>query len=652
MPQTLAEGVAPPDVKPVPAPKRFRLGGLDGVRALAALAVVAYHLIPGFMPGGFLGVDVFFVLSGFLITGLLIRERRRSGRIDVKAFWKRRFRRLFPAVALTVLITVPLGIFAGHDTLLGIRRQVIGSLTFTANWLEVWAGQSYFDRGNPRLLTNMWSLALEQQFYLFWPLVLLLAFKLKSSARWTVPFVLAAVSVAAMYFLQDPLNLTRVYQGTDTRGFGLMLGAILAMFFPRALARATHALDPAVVRARGLAAWLSLIGVFAAMFVIPDTPGWTYPWGILMVCILTLGVMQAMLDEVSSVGGPGRALMLFLEWRPLVWLGERSYSLYLWHWPLNVLAQAAFPHAPIWVNALVVLTVSIAAAGISYTYVETPMRVNGIVGTMQQWSRALSKGNTNSAKRWMPLVALAFLVSMNSIALIAQPDKSEAELFIEKAQKEAAEIEGDHALTPTPPAIPPSGNQGGEGEAGETETPQPGQSAQALPSPTGDQVLIVGDSVTLAAQVALLEALPGTSIDAKVSRFDSGAVDIVRQWRDSGVLRPYLVFAAATNSKITATTVDKILEIIGPERRLVLVTGFGPTSKTWIEESNQAIRQYAAQHHDKVAVAEWALYISTHTDYLASDAVHPDGRGAQLFAYSVIEALGKLYNDSLTGSQK
>lgn len=183
-----SRSATPEATTPPPASKsgkipRYQLRGLDGLRALAALAVLVYHVAPNWMPGGFMGVDVFFVLSGFLITAILAKEKHRTGKIRLGRFWAKRFRRLFPAVTLTVLVTVPLAALVNRDFLVGIGRQVIGSLTFTYNWLNIFFGQSYFDRANPQFFSNMWTLAVEQQFYLFWPLILLLVFRLRGRYR-------------------------------------------------------------------------------------------------------------------------------------------------------------------------------------------------------------------------------------------------------------------------------------------------------------------------------------------------------------------------------------------------------------------------------------------------------------------------------------
>ena len=211
------------------AASRFR--GLDGLRALAVLLVMAFHLLPGPVPGGYLGVDVFFVISGFLITGLLLRERDATGRIHLGSFWGRRARRLLPALALLLLVCCAAALALGGDRLLDLGRQVLGAATFSSNWLSIGAGSSYFAESAPELFRNLWSLAVEEQFYLFWPFaVLLIALIPRRSLRFWLLVTLAVASALAMALLYSPsVDPTRVYYGTDTHSFGLALGAALAV---------------------------------------------------------------------------------------------------------------------------------------------------------------------------------------------------------------------------------------------------------------------------------------------------------------------------------------------------------------------------------------------------------------------------------------
>src|SRR5690606_2682282 len=225
---TATPSTTEPALRGTPAAGRFT--GLDGLRAVAVLAVIVYHFMPAALPGGFLGVDIFFVISGFLITSLLLRERERDGRIHLGRFWLRRARRLLPAIGLLVITCGGIAWLIGGDVLIGLGLQVLGAATFSSNWIAVAAGQSYFDDSTPELFRNLWSLAVEEQFYVVWPALLLLLLLVPARRlRIAILLVLAVASAIGMALTADPAgDATRAYFGTDTHSFGLALGAALA----------------------------------------------------------------------------------------------------------------------------------------------------------------------------------------------------------------------------------------------------------------------------------------------------------------------------------------------------------------------------------------------------------------------------------------
>ena len=219
---------------PSPAPDRFRVPGLDGIRALAVTTVIVFHLLPGTLVGGYLGVDIFFVVSGCLITTLLLRERAATGRISLRGFWTRRARRLLPALGLLLLACCTAALIVGGDVLVGLGTQVVGAITFSSNWLFIAQGSSYFGETVPELFRNLWSLAVEEQFYVVWPLLVVVL--LVRIPRWARLVLIAALAIASAAWMAvsvpadgvafDP---TRVYYGTDTHAFGLAIGAFLAV---------------------------------------------------------------------------------------------------------------------------------------------------------------------------------------------------------------------------------------------------------------------------------------------------------------------------------------------------------------------------------------------------------------------------------------
>ena len=622
MPST-QRSTSPP---PAGAPARGRIGGLDGLRAIAVAVVLVYHLLPGLLPGGMVGVDAFFVISGFLITSLLLVERRTTGRIDVKRFWTRRLRRIVPALLVAVAATVAAAACLGGDVLLAVRRQVIGSVLLVYNWVEIVAGSSYFDQTQPLLLTNVWSLAVEEQFYLVWPLVIIvLLARGVSRQRVRVGALLALVlslasAVWALRLVRDGAPVSRVYMGTDTHAFGLMLGAAWALWHGRATQGDLEPLPAGLRRARGAAGWVGLAGLLVLARFAGETAadGGAGPEPALIIAsVCALAVVQALTGEVAGADGPARRLMSLLEARPLKWLGERSYGLYLWHWPLGVLAFYAIPPtvSP-WVVALGVLGLTLCATELSYVYIETPVRRDGLISWLR---RAAQLRPPQIVPLGGGLTAVVLLIVL---AFSSQPGQSTAQQAIAAGGEALGTPAADAASAPTADAS----------DAASSESASPF---------TGAEVTVIGDSVTVAAAPSLEASLPGISINAEVSRSVYAAVPTLQDLDAAGA-RPCVVVALATNGPIETDQLDSILDYLGPDRRLVLVTGYGPARTTWIPPANEALHAFAQDHPDQVAVADWQAAVSGHPDLLVDDQVHPQPAGAELYAQTVTDAIASL----------
>ena len=625
MPST-QRSTSPP---PAGATPRGRIGGLDGLRAVAVAVVLVYHLMPGLLPGGMVGVDAFFVISGFLITSLLLVERRTTGRIDVRRFWIRRLRRIVPALLVAVAATVAAAACLGGDVLLAVRRQVLGSVLLVYNWVEIIAGSSYFDQTQPLLLTNVWSLAVEEQFYLVWPLVVIaLLARGVSRQRVRVGALLALVlslvsAVWALRLVRDGAPVSRVYMGTDTHAFGLMLGAAWALWHGRATEGADLDPQPAGLRrVRGAAGWAGLAGLLILARVAGETAtdGGSGPEPALIIAsVCTLAVVQALTGEVAGADGPARRLMSLLEARPLKWLGERSYGLYLWHWPLGVLAFYAIPPtANPWVVAVGVLGLTLCAAELSYALIETPVRRDGLLVRLRRVARLRPRQMVPAGGGATALVLLLVL------AFASQPAQSAAQQAI---------AVGTGYLSAPSAAPAPAAATGAP-----TQDPSPEQTVDPF---TGGEVVVVGDSVTIAAAPSLEADLPGIAVNAEVSRSVYAALPSL-QAMDAGGARPCVVIALATNGSVETDQLDAILSYLGPDRRLVLVTAHGPARTTWIPPANDTIRAFARAHPDQVAVADWDAAVAARPDLLFDDQVHPVPEGGALYAQTVTDAVAAL----------
>ncbi|MGY6557223.1 MAG: acyltransferase family protein [Schaalia turicensis] len=628
---------------------RRRLQGLDGIRGIAAMFVLVYHLLPQYAKAGFAGVDIFFVLSGFLITLLLIDRLDSTGSLGIGHFWIRRFRRLVPAAVTTCIGAGILALLSGTDALVALPRQVVGVLTGTYNWLEIISGASYFEQQSPLLLTNAWSFAVEQQFYVIWPLILLLLVRLPKHLRIWIALGIGGASTAwhAVLVGQD---LSRAYMGTDTHLWGLMIGAALAFAVPNAMQmvdeRAKHA---------GYIGFFGVISFFATMFLMTVLPeSFMYPWGMVIVSLTTAFTIRGLLPDVSYAG-TARLLRKVLELRPLVWLGERSYGIYLWHWPLWVLAFYVAPQMSLSMSATLVSVASVLFAALSYRFIETPIRRVGFL----QWCRIVWSGFLTLTGKVRIVIAVIVLViaSLFAVALCFSPNQSSAQIAIEQGAMSAP---ASDAMT--------SGSQSADaassGDQSQSETQSDAQSgAQSgepefirrydytQPQVTGEEITIIGDSVTLGSSAALSEAFPGVYVDAEVSRSVLAAGPIIDSLNAQGLLREYVVISLATNAVVTDDQIDALVAQIGPERKLILVTAFGPARTTWIPPANDTIWR-AATRYRNVFAADWANPISRHPEDLAGDSVHPaTDQGHQIYVEAIRSALNEALQISLRDSE-
>jgi peptidoglycan/LPS O-acetylase OafA/YrhL len=468
---------------------------LDGVRALAVLAVLAYHLELTWARGGFLGVDLFMVLSGFLITSLLLLERDSTGRVSLAGFWARRVRRIVPAVLLVLLaVSVHAAWFASPIELTGLRWDALASLTFWANWRFVISGSGYWaDFSGPSPLTHFWSLAVEEQFYLVWPLVVIGVFALpirrrvSTSARVTAVSVVGIIgSVAAMVALYDPASPSRAYLGTDTRVHTLLVGALgAALLRPAAGRPLPHA---GVLQRLGA---LALVPVVVALVFVHDRSAWLYHGGFLVFAV------GAMLVVAAATATDGPVAQLF-DRASLRWIGRRSFGLYLWHWPAIVILTPDRTGLDGVVLDLTVVTVTFAAASFSFRWVEEPIRRRGRSGAVA--NRRLATTTVGAITVTGAVIVATTVVPVSPTTVLDAGDLLPTPTTVP-------------VVTTTGPPTTTTASTSATVTTATTTTTTTSTTSSVPPRRTVERVLLQGDSVALFAALPAAEAFAAAGVD-------------------------------------------------------------------------------------------------------------------------------------------
>ena len=460
---------------------------IDGLRTVAVLGVLIYHLNPSWLPGGYLGVGMFFTLSGYLITANLMRSYRRGKGLGLPTFWLRRFRRLVPAVVLMLVAVLLLTVFFDLPKLGENASHSLSALFYVNNWHVILEGQSYFDRfAGHAPLDHMWSLSVEEQFYLFWPLVLFVLLKLTGGKRAPLvvsTLVLAAVSFGWMAFLFNTgSDATRVYEGTDTRAGGILLGAALAIALTNAQG---YRIPPRLLTIP--AALLGVLGIAALFWLLPDYSPHLYNWGLLALSAASVAVITAALDKRTLTSK-------FFGLTPLRWIGERSYGIYLWHLPAIVFIPQ-WENLP-WAHPVLVTVVAIALAHISWTLVEDPIRRHGVAAPLKQWW-----AQRHTLPRMGLAVPATLLAAVVAMGIPAAWNTSLNQAEQPGAQQMGVKIGGDG---PAPAPAPDKSAQTSESD--QAEGAAPSSSAEAADSKDAaaqagktrcTTVIHVGDSTSI-----------------------------------------------------------------------------------------------------------------------------------------------------------
>ena len=589
--------------------------GLDGVRAIAVLGVLLFHADDTWLAGGFLGVDVFFTLSGYLITSLLLAELRASDGINFTRFYIRRARRLLPALLATLVVTATLAMVFAQDAAERVRQDAIAAFFYVTNWWYVFRGTSYFDQaGRPPLLQHLWSLAVEEQFYFIWPLLMFGLWRLWKvrGVRWGAigGAVVSTVAMAAICIARDipqTADTSRVYFGSDTHCMTLLVGAALAtLWVPGQVSRVLTDRGRQVVSAAGLIALILLLGILA--FVGPDSV-FLFRGG-----FLVLGVVCAVVIAAAAINGTWFARAMGRQ--PLKYIGERSYGLYLWHWPIFMILRPGIDvDATGWPVQVARFALTFIVAEVSYRFLEMPIRNGAIERIWHSWRERGSNA----------LLVRGAVASTAAIAVVLTLGvglgRASTPTF-EEALGGLTEV-GDESLTPLPTPSPVTSHEPSvkpSASAASSHSPSASSTEKSVDR-TSLPMTLIGDSVLLGNSGAVKAAFPKAVVDARVSRQSETVFNRIKARIAAGRLGKVVVIHTGTNGTIDEAHLVEILNLLKDRARVVLVTIHA--QRRWVDESNNAIETAAAKFSKgNVRVADWASIATGHRNWLYQDGIH------------------------------
>jgi peptidoglycan/LPS O-acetylase OafA/YrhL len=603
-----------------------RLPGLDGLRGIAVLAVIIYHADVSLLVGGFLGVDVFFVLSGFLITSLLIDELTRTNTVDRARFYIRRIRRLMPALFLVLFFSVLVSGLFVLDAAYHVRRDLPWAITFVLNWSYLFFEQSYFvNISRPPLLQHLWSLSVEEQFYVIWPIMLIGLYKVKIGNLtprvkiFTASTVLAITSTAWMIHLSVsngfpiPNDPSRVYFGTDTHAMGLLVGCAAAALWRSD--RLNERLTPDRAAAMNGVGILSIAGLAYFFVFVSELNEFLYRGGFLVLSILTATL-------VIVAAHPGLKFGSRLGNPVLKWFGDRSYGIYLWHWPIFVLMRSGIDiQLPDPIAFVVKIAIVLVISDLSYRFVEMPIRQGAIGSRLSVWRAA---GVPRPQARTLMTTAVTVLVlSASLVGMYRVPVPDAGNL---------TGIGGITAIDEDPVAVV---------ELAEAPVDDPlinAQQAATVQTEIQAKIppVVFGDSVVLGARESLKSVMGEISIDAAVSRQPEEIAERIRTRRDERRLGPDVVIHMGTNGIVQEEDLKPILEELRDRNRVVVVNVRVP--RVWMKPTNEMISSLVGQYPN-VRLADWNAVSKGKKGYFAPDGVHLTKTGAEVF--------GNLVNDTL-----
>ena len=625
---------------------------LDGIRALSVLAVIIYHANKMWLPGGFLGVEVFFVISGYLITLLLLAESEKNGSISLKEFWWRRARRLLPALWVVVLGVVVFAALFQREMLGTLRGDVIAALLYGFNWFQIWVGTSYFTSFEFVPLRHLWSLAVEEQFYLIWPVVMLIVAKFGKrrlpivSAVFIGLAVVLAIYTALVYqpgtisnigdtpnqfmslFGQPVSRIDFLFLGTLTRSSGLLLGAALAIWWRPWLLQNSRAGANKLFDFIGIGG-LSALALMMWRFqtVIEGTEEGTVGYDFLFRGGFFLTDLASLAVIAAAVHPSSKILARSLSNPVLVWLGRRSYGFYLFHWPVFQFYRRFAGKGLTPYEFVVLVLFALALTELSYRYIETPVRQGAVSRWWAEFRQPAFGAQLVRRQRRIVLSAVASLLPVFGVVSLAT-----AGVQLDEIAQNLSDNEGN-----TVDVL--GGGQSDDAGVAAPASTIAGQIATATTTLDGQpiDVLAIGDSVMLGAANVLTDR--GVTVDAVKSRPYRQALEIANYMKSVNRLGSVVIIHLGTNNTVDESTLDEIMVPLKDVPLVLFVTVHVP-SEVRQNTNNRRINELTSRY-ENVKVLDWYSIALAHPEYLYSDKIHIRPEGQKVYADLMMQAIGR-----------
>lgn len=596
--------------------------GFDGIRSLAVIGVILYHLLPSQMRGGYLGVPVFFAVSGYLITDLLLQEWKQTGKINIKQFYYRRMKRLYPAlVAMLIGASAYITLFQ-RNLLNNLRGNVLSSLFYVNNWWQINHGMSYFDRfAGESPFTHIWSLAVESQNYLIWPVVFVLLMKFVKNKANVFFSILGAALVSAilMAILYVPgADPTRVYYGTDTRLFSILLGGALAFIWPSTRLKAQ--IPPQAKRILNGVGLVTMILLILAFLFLRDDLTFVYYGGMFLVSLLSILL-------VAITAHPGASLNRWLTNPVFSWIGKRSYGIYLYQFPVMIFYEAKVNVANhIFLHTVIEILLIGLVTELSYRFVEKPLRYFNYresFATLKNSFYAPLKSRRKIGFIFSGLLTLIAVVGI-IVAPTNQVDANQQALQkqIEQNKKAADKTETVQSSSETQQTDQTAESS----EAPKSLAEKYSLSNREVTKAKNLKITAFGDSVLLAGSKGLTEIFPKMVVDGEVGRQLKDSPPLLQALKDKGELNDTVLLSLGTNGPFSQEDFAQIMSILGDKHQVFVLNTHVPTRR-WQNDVNSTL-DAVAKEYKNVHLIDWYGYSSAHSDWFYDDQVHPNEGGS------------------------